>query len=683
MKKLMTFCFVILMSVLSGLSCFNFAFDTLDRIEEDKITINIVKPETINNKDFLEDIDGAVKSVDADIMLRQVQNLGGKDHYQYFKTNHTERFLNISTNAKSNKLAAGECISTIKQEGYKTFRLNASSLMQNITFYPWDEADTCDLSSSTYFVEKDHQDTVIEAIQALGYDVSVNSTVYISGKFSVLLFGFVPAFMLIASMAFYVLSGGKRNVLKKMEGYNTLDIMKDEAKHICPTFAASFLIVEAVSLIVAAVLYQTALLQYILFSLPNIVILIVTVLIGALLVSLLIRRQKSAEYIKGRVPRRGIYITTIIAKGVFVGFLIFFLSIAIRNATISHNTMQTFQFFADKMNGYVTVPVYNSNASTQNMSQNYKEFYLATVNRYNGVLVDASNYEYDLISGKTMAEEFGQTEITVNRNYLDFNPIYSVDGSTITDAQLSNTDFNVLIPASKENEQEKENWREYIQASFGMETNFITYDDAGSQIFSYNANAGTGAYGALDAPVILVVEDEQVEGAFVLSYCSQGAYFLKVPGEHAYSELLPILQETGIASVTLNTPSVADTFSKTINHQRQMLILYGTQSVVLLIGLLCLIVFSAKLYCENYKSKIACCLIEGYSILHCIRKHIIITTIYYAVVVACVGFITMTMQLSLNYPLLLVIFIGELAITIMVSRGYSKNNLYQIVKGAE
>lgn len=677
----MTFCFAILFSVLSALSCFNFAFYALDQIEKDKITIIIEKPESISNTDFLTEIDDAVKRVDADIMLRQVENLNGKDHYQYFKTNHTDSFLEISTNARSKQLERGECISTINPDGYTTHRLNASSLLQDITFYPWDDAEHLDLSTVTYYVKIGQQSMVVDAITELGYHVTVNPTAYISYKFSVLLFGFVPAFMLVASMAFYVLSGGKKNVLKKMEGYKTLDIMLDEIKNICPIFAVSFFIIEAVTLIVAAILYQTALPQYILFSLPNIAILIAVVLAGLVLSAVLICKQKGAEYVKGRVPRRGIYMTTILAKCVFVGFIVFFLSIALRNAAISHYTMQTFQFFSDKMEGYVTVPVNNSNATTQNMSANYKEFYLATVNRYNGVLVDASNYEYDLISGKTLAEEFGQTDITVNQNYLDFNPIYSEEGSQITDAQLSDTAFNVLIPASKE--QEKELWRAYIQTSYGMETNFISYDGANSKIFSYNANAGTGAYGALDEPVILVLEEDQIEEAFILSYCSQGAYFLKVPSENTYNELLPILQETGIASVTLETPSVAETFSKAINHQSQMLILYGTQSAVLLIGLICLIVFSAKLYCENYKSKIACCLIEGYSILHCIRKHLIITVIYYAIVALGVGFITMTMQLSLNDSLLLAILIGEIAITIIVSWGYSKNNLYQIMKGAE
>lgn len=680
MKKLMTFCFIILFSILSVLSCFNFAFDALDRIEGDKITIVIEKPESITNADFLAEIDCVLETVNADIMLRQVEYVEGKAHYQYFKTDHTADFLNISTNANK-VLESGECISTTVPAGYTIYRLNVSSLMQDISFYPWADAGHHDLSAATYYVKMGQQSAVVDAIRQLGYGVTVNLTTYISGQFSVFLFGFVPSFMLVASMAFYVLSGGKKNVLKKMEGYTTRDVLVDDARAIFPVFAASFLVIEIMSLIVAAALYQTALPQYILFSLSNIAILIAVVLIGLVFSALLICRQNSAEHIKGRVPRRGIYFTTTLAKGVFVAFIIFFLSIAVRNAAISYHTMQASQFIADKVEGYVTVPVNTSNASTQNLAENYKAFYSATVEQYNGILVDSSNYEYNLISGRTPAEEFDQTSITVNRNYLGFNPIYDMNGMQITDAQLSVSGFNVLLPASRE--QEKENWSEFVQAAYGMEANFISYDEVASKIYSYNANTGTGDYGALDEPVILVIDEEQIEGIFVLSYCSKGAYFLKVPEENAYAKLLPILQEVGIASVTLETPSVASTFSETVNHQQQMLILYGTQSAVLLIGLICLIVFSSKLYCENYKSKIACCLIEGYSMLRCIRKHLIVTVIYYAGVVVGLRFISMSMKVSLNYLLLLAAFAGEVTITLIVSREYTKNNLYQIVKGAE
>lgn len=681
MKKLMTFCFIILFSVLSALSCFNFAFDALDRIERDKITIVIEKLSNISATDFLKEMDRVAEELNTDIMLRRVENRNGKAHYQYFKTSHTADFLKISTSTGNDHLESGECISTINPAGYNVHRLNASALMQDISFYPLGDAEQYDLSAATYYVKMGQQSSIIDAITQLGYVVTVNPTSYISGQFSVLLFGFVPAFMLVASMAFYILSNGKKNVLKKMEGYTTHDVLADEVKSIFPIFAISFLIIEVVSLIVAAALYQTALQQYILFSLPNIAVLLMVVLCGFGLSALLVRRQNSAEHIKGRVPRRGIYFTTILAKGVFVGFIIFFLSIAIRNVIISYNTMQTSQFFADKVSGYVTVPVNTSNASMQNLDENYKAFYSATVNRYNGILVDASNYEYNLINGCTPAEEFGQTFITVNRNYLDFNPIYGTDGKQISDTQLSATDFNVLLPVSKEGEKEK--WREFVQTAYGMKANFIPYDGSNNKVYSYNANTGTGDHGALDEPVILVIEEEQLEGIFVISYCSKGAYILNVPTENAYAELFPTLQETGIASVTLEIPPVASNFLETINHQRQMLLLYGTQSAVLLVGLFCLIIFSAKLYCENYKNKIACCLIEGYSMFHCIRKHLIVTVIYYAVVMVSLRFVSMTMQVSLNYLLLLAAFIGELAITLSVTQGYTKNNLYQIVKGAE
>ena len=143
------------------------------------------------------------------------------------------------------------------------------------------------------------------------------------------------------------------------------------------------------------------------------------------------------------------------------------------------------------------------------------------------------------------------------------------------------------------------------------------------------------------------------------------------------------MQETGIASVTLETPSVSATFSEAIQHQQQMLILYGTQSFVLLIGLVCLILFSAKLYCENYKSKIACCLIEGYSVLSCMKKHLVAAVIYYLGVIIALHFISTSMQVSLNYVLLMIVFIGEIVVTMSVSRQFTQTNLYQIVKGAE
>ena len=80
------------------------------------------------------------------------------------------------------------------------------------------------------------------------------------------------------------------------------------------------------------------------------------------------------------------------------------------------------------------------------MNEEYEQFYIKTVDRYNAILIDSSSYHYDLISGTTEAEEYGVDYIMVNRNYLEFNPVYSSDGIIIGNEQLSDSTFNVLIP---------------------------------------------------------------------------------------------------------------------------------------------------------------------------------------------------------------------------------------------
>lgn len=682
MKKLMNFCFVILIMVLSALACFNFIFDGIDKIESDKATIVIQKPGDISNAAFLSAIDKALGDINTDIMFRQIEsNDGEKSVYNYYKTNHTPDFLSISTAAGNIFLKGNECISTKEQDGFETKHLNVSSLLQDISFYSWEQAENCDLSTGTYYISTGNIKAAIDAIQQVGYTVTVESSAYISGKFSISLFGFVPAFMLIASMAFYVLSNGKQNVLKKMEGYTTKDILMDEIKQIAPTYIISFLTIEALTLIVSAILYKQAIIQFVIFSIPYLLLFAGIIIAGLIVSCFFIAAQKSAEHIKGKVPKHGIYITTLLAKCVFVTFIIFFLTIAIRNAIICSNTIQTAQFVSDKTAGYVTIPVHQNNTSYRNLSDNYKAFYAATVEKYQGVLIDASNYEYNLITGRTPAEEYGQDYITINRNYLKLNTIFNIDGQAIDGETLSTSTLNVLLPETKLNETEK--YRELIQSWYSQDANFTTYDVKKSPIYTYNANTGTGGNGKLDAPVILIADDSVLDGIMLLSYCSQGSYFLKVPVENPYTELLPILQETGIDATTLSTPSISSAFEETINHQTMMLILYGTQSAMLLAGLICLILFSSKLYCENYKAKIAACLIEGYSLFSCIKKHLIATIVYYGFVVFALRFVSMVMRVTLNYPLLLATFIEELIITISVSRNYTRQNLYQIVKGAE
>ena len=211
--------------------------------------------------------------------------------------------------------------------------------------------------------------------------------------------------------------------------------------------------------------------------------------------------------------------------------------------------------------------------------------------------------------------------------------------------------------------------------------NIVLYDDKASDIYSYNASTGLGGNGALPAPILVVKEGDLLDGLFIEAWCSQGAYFLYVPTDDPYAELLPILRETGIDAATVSTPTVAATFDKMLHHLTYMLMIWGVQALVLLIGLFCLILFGARLYCDNYRDRIACRLIEGHSLLSFIRTHLVLTVLYYGAVAE--GLLLLKLAIELDYNILLGTLLAELLITLLACGSIARKNLYQIVKGAE
>lgn len=681
MKKLMTMSFIILFSVLSVLSCINFSYNTLEDIEKDKQTITIEKTSNITNEAFLKNIDEAVGNINQDIMYRYVDVSGKKPQYNYFKTNNSDDFISCISSKTDFCINEGECISTLEQKGYIIYDLYASSVFQNISFYNWEEAVKYDLSSCTYYVNSDKCSEIAEEINRLGYKVTINTDVFISGKMPVLLFSFIPIFLLIMSMMFYSLSNGKRNVIKKMDGYVLKDILCDDMRTCGKSFIVSFLIVESITVGSAFFLFKKAWTQYMIYAAHYLLIGLFAIIIGALIGAMIIFLQNRAEYIKGKVPKKGIYYLAMFAKCIFVAFITFFMSIAIRNVQVCYSTFQTSQFMAEKVSEYVSIPIYENNASSKGLENNYRSFYQDTVNKYDGVLIDSSNYEYNLTTGSTLNESYAQDYVVVNYNYLSFNPIYDTDGNQITSDFFDKEKLNVLLPSRKQ--EEKEKYREIVRNGYSIEANFILYDDTISKVYSYNARVSTGNYGEIESPVILAIQDELLEGIFIKSYCSKGSYFLNTHTSTPYLELEPILKKTGIYKVTPQTPYISSNFDEILDQQFQMLILYGTQTLILSIGLLCLIIFTGKLYCENYRERLACRLFEGFTLEMCMQKHFIITFINYIVSIVAVAAIGKVVNVSINVYIPICALAFDIICTCIICKKYTRVNLHTVLKGAE
>ena len=237
--------------------------------------------------------------------------------YRYYKTSHTDSFLSISTVKGSVRLESDEFFSTAKQPG--AMALHLSSLFQDTAIYPLMQAQQHDLTAATWYVAEGQLDAVLHALKGLGYSVTATNERLLSTKLP-LYFLFIPAFMLCVSIVFYTLSAGKKNVLKKMEGYTTGNILLGEIKAFAPALCLCFLLIFAAAMICAVWLHPVATWQFGLFLLGDCLWLLVPLILGILLSLLFLSGQRSAEYVKGKVPKRGIYITNTLAKAAFLIF---------------------------------------------------------------------------------------------------------------------------------------------------------------------------------------------------------------------------------------------------------------------------------------------------------------------------------------------------------------------------
>lgn len=678
----MILCFWILTITASALAGINFAYSALKTLEGDKEQIVITDPGGSDPQVFLGQIDQALEVIDQDIMFRYIDMSGDKPHYKYFKTNHTTEFIKIPAEANNILPEPGQCYSTVLNQ-CSNAPLKVPANYQAVTISNWYDAADFDLSKANYFVNASHAQETAGAIQSLGYAVEMGGgvTLYLN-QLDPQQFLFVPAFMFVLSAMFYSFSNGKRNVLMKMEGYTTVNILQDEARKNRRWLGISLLIVISSTLITSAVLFRHAFIQFCLFYLRYLLILLGVLIVSGLLTAIIVKSQDNAEFAKGRVPKKGMYLTTMFGKIVFLIFLLFSLSIGIRDIIGVVNSIRTIDSIQERIEGYVTIPINESNASSADLEKNYLEFYNLTVDQHEGVLIDAGNYYYDVMTGSNSSIEYGQDFITINENYLDLNPVYVPSGVAIGPDMFSDTQYNVLIPVTKRDEKAK--YTEWIDLWYGQEVNFIEYDSSRSEIYSYNPGVGSDSLGRLDQPVILMF-DEGMEyaGVYIDSFCSTGSYFLKTYTDDPYQELMPILEQAGIYSVTLRTPYISDNFNDLIAFQLSNFRLYLSQSAFFLLGLISLILFSVQLYCENYKQKIASSLIEGATIMGYMRSHFVITGATYLLTAAALGLATRFTPVTINYTLLIGAIVLELIITVVSANKIANRNLYLIVKGAE
>ena len=187
-----------------------------------------------------------------------------------------------------------------------------------------------------------------------------------------------------------------------MDGYSGANILLDELTEGAKPLLVSLLAIIVATAAVSAVIFKRVASMFLAFSLKYFAIGIFVVVLSITASFLVISSQRRAGHIKGKIPKNGMYNIAMLSKCVILIFVAIFTSIAIRNAIIALHAYKSTKMLSEKVEGYVTVPIYVNNAALDKEAEDgYLNFYLMTVNSYNGILIDSSNYHYDVLSGQT------------------------------------------------------------------------------------------------------------------------------------------------------------------------------------------------------------------------------------------------------------------------------------------
>lgn len=289
----------------------------------------------------------------------------------------------------------------------------------------------------------------------------------------------------------------------------------DELTEGAKPLLVSLLAIILATTVISVVIFKHVASMFLVFSLKYFAIGIFVVVLSITASFLVISSQRQAGHIKGKIPKNGMYNIAMLSKCVILIFVAIFTSIAIRNAIIALHAYKSTKINSDKVEGYVTVPIYvNNSALDKEAEDGYLKFYLMTVNSYNGILIDSSNYHYDVLSGQTAHDEFQhevRDYVVVNRNYLAFNPVIDINGSVINNSMLSDdkSRINILVP--KERIERKDVYIRLMPLWYNSEANVLLYDGASSNIFSYSAEASANN-GLIDMPIIIVADEQHLNG---------------------------------------------------------------------------------------------------------------------------------------------------------------------------
>ncbi|NLJ16657.1 MAG: DUF1430 domain-containing protein [Clostridiales bacterium] len=642
---------------------------TLSDVSSDKEAISIMKPMEINNSDFVKELEDISNKLDVDILYSTRRLVNGEYIGINYITQNNADFLNLISQKNFARIKNGESVFL------KTF-------IDKMYVQQFSDIKELNINECKYYITKHNADEFINELISREISVTKIQEQSFSDRFITPFSQAYPLTILAFTMIFLIFSRMKEFTVKRLSGYTTAGLIKEQVL----SFLAYTLIISAVifliTLTIHSLVFKNSFTMFAVFLLKRLALINLIVLSLFTLVSLLLFLPTNQLQIKGKAHNKELFNVTYVFKTIVGIVIVIYLSGAIGNVLNIYRMYRTVNFISEKTKNYIQVPInvtgtyINDDEYGDYLAKKIK-LYNLTVDKFNGIIINTRNYEnYNAVS---MAEELGQIDITINNNYLSFNPIYDLEGQAISEENLDSRKyaFNLLIPKSLEHEIENIN-EKYLKwySDDGLDLNLIKniiYDDEKSKIFSYNSFIINGDNGEIKSPIIEIYNPTYLENQ-VGNYFGRH-YILKMNSDDVYSEIYPYLAEAGLEKLIPNTPLVSDGFAEIMQNNKMELTYALINFILNIFGLITLIVYLSKLYCTNNRKKIACKRMNGYGFFDIYKGYILVQLVTSVIVVFLMLFV-----FKANLLIFLAFAFAELIIFLLITKSNERNYILNVMK---
>ena len=615
--------FLLFLVILSfqEITYYSYNCDDFNYIDMQRVKIEKTKKE--DNNTFVDNIEKTAKEIGCDIAFFSIDNSEERSNNIIYKTNNTDNFYNITVEGGTQKLAKNECLST-KDEymSYNCRKIYGLWNYKDYTILNFEEIHNKNLSSPVFFVPNEFVEVFVDDLTQSGnnatimadiFDMELNYTEY----FMVVS---IPFTIMLICMVLYFLLNGKAVMLKKLEGYSSSDIRSEEWRKNLAVFILIYVAVMLVLCIFMSTFLLGTFLDFLSFSFKRLLLALIIPVIIFVMSSFIISLQNNKDYIKGKSNNKTILVVTLILKALFICFVIQNLTLALVNVNFSYNMHNANLFVENKTKGYATM-CFNGLGGDVETEEGYnstvsmcRKLYDSTLNKFDGVILYDDSFDIDISDGGSTAKAGnkgpGKSSITVNSNYLNFNPLYRTNGELITEKDLDNNKYNFLV-SDKEGYYLKDEIKLFLPDGVNDSAINIIFYKADQQIFTLDTVPVEFGQFMLDNPVIQIFDPDKDEYGNIVAYMA-GNYYVKTTTDNPYNELSSYIEDAGLDNIILSVPLISDIFLEYLSSDYSNIISYSITAVLYALGIIILTIFSIKYYFILFKNNIAVKKLGGY-----------------------------------------------------------------------